>query len=75
MTNITLAVPEELHAIMKKHKDIKWSEVAREAIWQKARKLELMDALLVKSKLAEQDALELGRRVNKGIAKKHGLIA
>ena len=75
MTNMTLAVPEELHNIMKKHKDVKWSEVAREAIWQKARKLELMDKLLAKSKLTEQDALEIGRKVNKGIAKRHGLIA
>lgn len=74
MTNITLAVPEELHNIMKKHKDIKWSEVAREAIWQKARKLELMDKLLAKSGLTEQDALGIGRNVNKEIAKKHGLI-
>ena len=74
MTNITLAVPEELHNIMKKHKDIKWSEVAREAIWQKARKLELVDKLLAKSGLTEHDALDIGRKVNKEIAKKHGLI-
>ncbi len=73
MSNMTLAVPEELHKIMKKHKDIKWSEVAREAMWQRAQKLELMDKLLSKSELTEQDALEIGRKVNKGIAKKHGL--
>ena len=73
MTNMTLAVPKELHGIMKKHKDIKWSEVAREAIWQKARKIELMDKLLAKSELTEKDALEIGRRVNKNIARKHCL--
>ena len=27
MTNMTLAVPEDLHMIMKKHKEIKWSEI------------------------------------------------
>lgn len=74
MVNMTLAVPEDLQQIMHKHKDIKWSEVARQAMWEKARKLELMDKLLAKSKLTEKDALEIGRDINKGIAKRHGLI-
>ena len=75
MTNMTLAIPEDLHEIMKKHSEIKWSEVARHAIWEKARKLELMDKLLANSKLTEEDALRIGREVNKGIARRHGLIA
>lgn len=74
MTNMTLAIPEDLHRIMKKHKDTRWSEVARHAIWEKARKLELMDKLLSNSKLTEEDALELGKKINLGIAKRHGLI-
>ena len=73
MTNMTLAVPEELYRIMEKHKEIKWSEVARQAIWDKARKIELMDKILSKSQLTEKDALEIGRKINEGIAKKHGL--
>jgi len=75
MTNMTLAIPEDLHEIMKKHSEIKWSEVARHAIWEKARKLELMDKLLANSKLTEEDALRIGREVNKGIARRHGLVA
>ena len=71
---MTFAVPEELHAIMKKYDTIKWSEIARKALWEQARKLELMDKLLAKSKLTEEDALEIGRRINKGMAKRHGLI-
>ncbi len=74
MTNMTLAVPEDLQHIMQKHKEIKWSEVARQAMWEKARKLELMDKLLAKSKLTEKDALEIGREINKGMAKRHGLM-
>ena len=73
MTNMTLAVPEDLFKIMEKHKDVKWSEVARQAIWDKARKLELMDKILSKSNLTEEDALNIGRKVKEGIAKKHGL--
>ena len=74
MTNMTLAIPEDLKSIMKKHKDIRWSEVARQAMWEKAKKLEIMDKILSKSKLTEQSAIELGREINKGIAKRHGLI-
>lgn len=74
MTNMTLAVPEDLYKIMQKHKEIKWSEIARQAMWDQARKLELMDKILSKSKLTEQDALEIGRKINREIAKRHGLI-
>ena len=74
MTNMTLAVPEDLHIIMRKHKEIRWSEVAREALWNQAKKLDFMDNILVKSTLTEKDALEIGRKVNNAIAKRHGLI-
>ena len=74
MTNMTLSVPEDLHQIMESHKEIKWSEVARQAMWNQARKLEIMDKILSKSKLTEKDALEISREVNKGIAKRHGLV-
>jgi hypothetical protein len=74
MSNLTLAVPEDLRQIMEKHKEIKWTEVARQAMWEKARKLELMDRLLAKSELTEQDAEEIGHRIKHGIAKRHGLV-
>ena len=70
---MTLAIPEDLHQLMKKHDEIKWSEIARKAIWEHAQKLEVMDKILSKSKLTEKDILELGRKVNKGIAKRHGI--
>jgi len=71
---MTLAVPEDLNRIMKKHVEIKWSEVARQALWQQARKMELMDKILSNSKLTEKDAVEIGAKINIGVAKKHGLI-
>ena len=74
MTNMTLAIPEELHRIMKKYQEIKWSEVARQALWTQARKLELMDKILAKSKLTEKDAEEIGHRIKHGIAKRHGMF-
>ena len=71
MVNVTLAVPEELHRIMKKHPEIKWSEVARQAIWEYARKLELLNQIASKSKLSEKEALELGETIKKGIAERY----
>ncbi len=73
MTTMTLAVPEDLHNLMKKHKDVKWSEVARQAMWDKARKLELMEALLSKSELTEHEAEEIGHKIKRSIARRHGL--
>ena len=74
MTNMTLAVPEDLKAIMEKHKEVKWSEVARGAMWVHAKKLELMDKLLIKSELTEKDAMEIGKKIKEGIARRHGLV-
>ena len=74
MTNMTLAIPEDLHKIIKKHREIKWSEIARKAMWDQARKLELIDSILSKSELTEKDALEIGRKIKHEIAKKHGLV-
>ena len=74
MTNMTLAIPEELHKIIKKHKEIKWTEIARQAMWEQARKLEIMDSLLSKSELTEKDTMEIGKKIKREIAKKHGLV-
>ena len=74
MTNMTLAVPEDLNAIMKKYDTIKWSEIARRALWDHARKLELMDKLLAKSELTEEDAERIGHKIKQGISKRHGLV-
>ena len=71
MTSITLSVPEELKKEMDKYPELNWSEVARQAIKQKLTLLKKMDALLEKSELTEQDALNLGRKVNKALAKRY----
>lgn len=73
MTNMTLAVPEDLKKLMEKYKEVKWSEVARRAMWDHAKKLEIMDKIASKSRLTEKDAVELGRKIKGGMSKKHGL--
>jgi hypothetical protein len=41
MVNVTLAVPEQIHVIMKQHKEIRWTEIARQALVQKAREIKM----------------------------------
>jgi len=71
MTNITLSVPEELKRKMEQFPEINWSEVARQAIKDKASQLEFLRYFASKSRLTEKEALELGRKVNKGLAKRY----
>lgn len=70
MSNITLAIPEELHIVIKKHNEIKWSEVARRALWQQARKLQVMDKLVLKSEFTEKDVEELDHKIKAGLLKR-----
>ena len=45
MANITLSLPEELHKKIRKHSEIRWSEIARKAIAEYIENLELMEDL------------------------------
>jgi len=71
VVNVTFAVPEELHEIMKRHSEIKWSEIARKAMWEYARKLELMERITRESRLSEKDVLELDKKVKAGLRRKY----
>ena len=71
MPNLTLSIPEELKKHMEEFKEINWSEVARQAIRQKALILEKMNKLFSKSALDEQDIEKYGRMIKKSVLKKH----
>ena len=71
VVSITLSVPEELKEEMDKHPEMNWSEIARQAIKERIVLLKKMDAFLVNSKMTEKDAIELGRKVNKALAKRY----
>ncbi len=73
MTNITLAIPEDLHTKMKQHSEIRWSEVVRKTISQKIEDLDLIDKLTAKSKLTQNDVNEFARKVDSAVARKLGL--
>jgi len=73
MPNITLAVPEELHNKMKRHTEIRWSEVVRKIISEKIEDLDMMDKLTRNSKLTQKDVNEISERIDSDVAKKLGL--
>jgi len=70
MANITLSIPDELHAKMKRFSEVRWSEVARKAIQRKVSDLEMLDKLTSKSRLTKEDVEVISDRINKEIAKK-----
>jgi len=73
MTNITLAIPEDLHTKMKEHSEIRWSEVVRKTISQKIEELDMMDKLTAKSRLTQKDVNEIASKVDSAVARKLGL--
>ena len=70
MPNITLSIPEEVHNIIKKHREIRWSEIARKSLIEHVRKLALMEKIASKSKLTMKDIEEINEKVKKGIYSK-----
>jgi len=74
MGNITLSIPEELQKKMKKHSDIRWSEVIRKTIQRRIEDLELLDRLTTRSELTQESALELSKKIDASVTKKLGLV-
>lgn len=71
MSNLTLAIPDDLKVKMKRFPEINWSEVARQAIAEKMRTLEQMQRILTRSRLTDSEALGIGRQIKRRVAQKH----
>jgi len=71
MPTMTLSVPDDLYIVIKQHNEIKWSVIARNAMWEYARKIKLVDSILEKSELTEKDAAEIGKNIKKSLREKH----
>ncbi|MFX1294055.1 MAG: hypothetical protein ACFFD2_04250 [Promethearchaeota archaeon] len=80
--NITLSIPDEIYKIMKKYKEIRWSEIARQAIEKFSKKLELLEkidyeeiielfnTLLQNSELTEENVLKINKQIKKNVFKR-----
>jgi len=70
MTNMTLSIPEELVKKMKQFKEVRWSEVARQAIEKRIEDFQTMEKIVQKSKLTQKDADEIADLVKTSLAKR-----
>ena len=70
MANITLAVADDIKREMEKFPEINWSEIARAAIKKRIELLKKFREFTRESKMTEEDALELGRKINKSLHKR-----
>ena len=70
MGNITLSIPEEVHRQMKRFSEVRWSEVARQAIVSKIETLMLAEKLAKKSRLTEEDVLDFSRKLKSAATKR-----
>ncbi len=66
---IIVNIPEELKRKMEGF-TIDWSALTRDLLKKKVDELSELKFIVSKSKLTEEDVLELGRKVNKSLAKK-----
>ncbi|MBS3076730.1 hypothetical protein J4233_00495 [Candidatus Pacearchaeota archaeon] len=71
MVNITLSIPEELKKEMEMFPEINWSVLFREAIKKRIMLLKKIKEFTKDSELTEEDAIRIGREINKEAAKKY----
>ena len=71
MTTLTLSIPEELKNSMDTFPEINWSAIARSAIRERIAMMHKFKEFTRDSKITENDALELGRKINKKVAEKY----
>jgi hypothetical protein len=71
MVSITLSVPEDMKHEMEEFPEMNWSAIARDAIQKRLVLLHKFQEFTKDSTLTEDDAIKLGRKVNKGLAKRY----
>jgi len=69
MAELKVIIPEELWRKMATF-EIDWNAITRDLLKNKVNELSDLKAIVSKSKMTDEDALELGKKVNKSLAKK-----
>ncbi|MFH1224865.1 MAG: hypothetical protein V1676_03600 [Candidatus Diapherotrites archaeon] len=73
---LTVSIPEKLKRELNEVKGVNWSEETRQFLEGRVKRLRVLkklDELTRNSELTEKDALEFGRKINAGIARRHGM--
>ncbi len=69
MVELKVNIPEELWRKMASF-ELDWNVVTRDLLKKKVNELSELKSIVSKSKMTEEDALELGKKVNKSLAKR-----
>ena len=70
MVNITISVPNNIKDKMDAFPELNWSAVARKAFEEKMNDLEFIKKFKSRSTMTDEDAIRLGRELNKNFAKR-----
>ena len=73
---LTLAISDKLKKEISEIKEVNWSEETRQFLEERVKRLRLLkklDELTKNSDLTEEDVIEFGHKINKGIARRHDL--
>ena len=69
MAELKIKIPEDLKRKMEKF-GVDWSPAIRRMIEREIQNLTEIERIISKSKMTEENALELGRKISKSIAEK-----
>ncbi|MEK6927378.1 MAG: hypothetical protein AABX11_03010 [Nanoarchaeota archaeon] len=70
MVSMTLAIPEDIRYEMESFPEINWSEIARVAIKKRLELLKKFHEFSKESEISEEEAIDLGRKVNLNLSKR-----
>lgn len=76
MATATLTVSDDARGELSRFSWINWSEIAREAFFERLRRdkaFERFDEILKNSKMTDELALKLADELKRKVAKRHGL--
>lgn len=71
MSKLMLEVPQELKTILERYPDIGWESVAANALWNLARKVQIVEGIASRSALTETAAVAIGREVKAGVRRRY----
>ncbi len=71
MPIMTLDIPHDLYDIIKSHNEIKWNEIAFNAMLGYAMKLKLLDKIMEKSEFTESDAMEMDKIIKRSLKERY----
>jgi hypothetical protein len=74
--SLTVAIPEKLKRELSELTGINWSEETRQFLEERVNRLKLLrrlDKLTKNSELTGDDVIRIGREINAGIARHHGM--